>query len=155
VKLKAVLLVLAVVSCTRGAGHTDTARASDVHGPLSADSLAARIDHRMTQLRHDTVTVFDLSAEGARITASYSGDSLRRLHARYLGETGRATETYYFDSTLFLVIRSDERYSEPLTGRVVDSSTTRFDLTAAGTPKTLVDSLEAEARILLGRIRRR
>ena len=120
------------------------------HSPASdAESRASSIERELPTLRRDSGTVFGLSAEGAHVDAAYRGPQLRRLAARFLGETGRAHETYYFDSTLFLVIRRDEYYGAPLSGNVRDSNITRYDLTPGETPKARADSLNAEARALL------
>ncbi len=122
--------------------------------PLNADARAAAIDARVRVMRLDTATVLELSHEGATLEAAYDGANLRRLHAVLLGLTGRAIETYYFDSTLFLVIRRDERYDAPMSGRVVDSTLARYDLTTPGVPRPQVDSLTASATALLQHLRR-
>jgi hypothetical protein len=121
----------------------------------SADSLAAAIDRAVPQLRTDTATIFDVSAEGGRLEASYAGDSLRRLRGEYLGEMGRSDETFYFDSTVFLVVARELQYDGPLSGKVVDSTIRRIDLTRPGTPPGLRDSVAAEARSLLARLPKR
>jgi len=61
---------------------------------MRGDSVARLIEQKLPRLRHDTATVFGLSAEGATVTASYEGTALRRLRAEYLGESGRATESF-------------------------------------------------------------
>jgi hypothetical protein len=106
-------------------------------------------------MRRDTATVLGLSTEGARLEASYSGSALLRIRAEFLGESGRATETFYFDSTLFLVTRRIVRYDAPLSGRGADSTTQRYDLTRPETPRALVDSLRTAARELLAHLRLR
>lgn len=119
---------------------------------VPSDSLAERIDHSLPTLRRDTATVFGLSAEGASLEAAYRDTTLQRLRAVYFGETGRATETYYFDSVAFLLVRGQVRYDAPLSGRVAESTTTRFDLRANSMSQAVRDSLQAEARVLLGHL---
>jgi hypothetical protein len=120
---------------------------------VASDSLAANIELAMPTLRHDTATVIELSAEGTTLDATYRDSTLQRLRAVYLGEMGRATETFYFDTSLFLVVRGEVRYDTPLSGNVADSSTQRFDLRADSTARSVRDSLLAEARTLLGHLR--
>lgn len=114
-----------------------------------AATRAAAIDTRLPQLRHDTATVLGLSAEGSTVDAAYDGAALRRLHAEHLGEMGRASETFFLDSAVFLIIRRDWRYDSPLSGRVVDSSDTRLDLTLPGTTPQTRDSVARAVRTIL------
>ncbi|MBK8649656.1 MAG: hypothetical protein IPN16_24575 [Gemmatimonadetes bacterium] len=134
-----VMTLVGIAAC----GARDHAPASD------AESRAASIERELPTLRRDSGTVSGLSTEGATIDAAYRGAQLRRLAATFFGETGRAHETYYFDSTLFLVIRRDAQYDAPLSGDVRDSTITRYDLTRRDTPPARADSLNAGARALL------
>jgi hypothetical protein len=77
------------------------------------------------------------------------------LRAEFLGETGRATETFYFDGGLFFVTRREYRYDGPLSGRVLDSSVRSVDLTAPVTSLAVADSLRAAAGELLAHLRNR
>lgn len=120
---------------------------------VASDSLAAAIERAVPSLRHDTATVLEISTEGATLDASYRDSTLlQRLRAVYLGEMGRATETFYFDTSLFLVVRGEVRYDVPLSGHVADSSTTRFDLRSDATSPSVRDSLQVEASKLLGHL---
>ena len=119
------------------------------------DQRAAAIEARIPQMRRDTATVLGLSTEGAALEASYDGTVLLRLRAEFLGETGRAVETFYFDSALFLVTRRVVQYDAPLSGRGIDSTTQRYDLTAATTAPAIADSLRTVASELLARVERR
>ena len=135
------------IACSK---HDNTIPIITVRG----DSVARRIEQKLPRLRHDTATIFGLSAEGATVTASYEGTALRRLRAEYLGESGRTTESFYFDSSLVFVTTSEYRYDRPMTGRVVDSTTRRVDLTLPATPRATRDSLRAEAESLLARMKK-
>ena len=150
--MRSVALLLVLFACSAQQENAGTSRTTV---KLSADSVAAAIDREADHLRQDTATVLGLSAEGARITSSYAGDTLRRLRVELLGETGRATNTFYFDSTLVFVVKSKIRYDAPMSGRVADSSATRYDLTTPAMPVPVADSLRAEARDLLAKMRKR
>jgi hypothetical protein len=122
--------------------------------PLNADARAAAINARVGVMRLDTATVLELSHEGATLEAAYDSAHLRRLRGEFLGLMGRVTETFYFDSTLFLVIRRHESYDTPMSGRVIDSTLSRYDLTRPEASRTQVDSLAASATVLLQHLRR-
>lgn len=67
------------------------------------------------------------SAEGGELTAYFSDHALRKLAAKFYGETGQALEEYYFwDSRLFFVLRVESRYDKPLSGKVKNKSEERF-----------------------------
>ena len=66
------------------------------------------------------------SAEGGTLVAFYEGDALRKLVATYLGESGKASEEYYFwDGQLFFVFRTDSTYDKPF-GTVVRTDENRY-----------------------------
>ena len=67
------------------------------------------------------------SAEGGSLEACYAGRELRRLSATYLGETGRASEQYYFwNDSLEFLFRKVEHYDRPLSGRVSSTEEERL-----------------------------
>lgn len=69
----------------------------------------------------------DESTEGGELTAYFLDKSLRKLVAKFYGETGQAREEYYFwDDRLFFVLRVESRYDEPLSGKVISKSEERF-----------------------------
>ena len=116
---------------------------------VSATEAAAEIDRDSARLRHDTLTVLAFAAEGAGLDAAYDGTKLRRLDVTLLGEMGRARERFYFDSALFYVTRVEQRYDAPLSGRVVDSTATRYDVRRTGAPIGERDSLTTMATLYL------
>lgn len=160
--LAGIVLVLSLVACD--------SPSSDL--VARADSLAAVIDSQADSLARDTAVVFDLSTEGAFLEAHYQHDSLRRLRGSFLGESGRATRTFYFNPALFLVVTKDEEYDAPLSGRVRDSSSDRIYVAEGGVVRWVrrpvprgsldsaaarraADSLDVAARELLGRLPQR
>lgn len=67
------------------------------------------------------------SAEGGELLAYFHGPSVMKMVATYFGESGKATEEYYFwDGKLIFVLRTDFRYNKPLSGRVVKKTENRF-----------------------------
>ena len=69
----------------------------------------------------------DESTEGGELTAYFSDQALRKLAAKFYGETGQALEEYYFwDGRLFFVLRGESRYDKPLSGKVKSKSEERF-----------------------------
>lgn len=79
---------------------------------------------RCKQVERD---VFGESAEGGVLTGYFSGKSLRKLEAKFYGETGQAIEEYYFwNDQLFFVSQVVSRYDKPLSGVVKSKSQERF-----------------------------
>lgn len=67
------------------------------------------------------------SAEGGEVTGYFSGPSLRKIAAKFYGETGQALEEYYFwEDRLFFVLRVESRYDQPLSGVVKNKAEERF-----------------------------
>jgi hypothetical protein len=109
--------------------------------PVTSAAAALAIDSTLPRLRHDTATVLGLSTEGATIDAAYDGPALRHLSAVYYGETGRVRDRFYLDTSVFYIIRTEARYDEPLSGRVVDSSVRHLDLRRADASAQQRDSV--------------
>lgn len=67
------------------------------------------------------------SAEGGELLAYFHGPSVMKMVATYFGESGKASEEYYFwDGKLIFVLRTDFRYDKPLSGKVVKKTEDRF-----------------------------
>ena len=69
------------------------------------------------------------SAEGGTLRGYFDASQLQKIRAEFLGETGRATEEFYFaNGEPVFVYRVDEWYDRPLSGRVVRRIATRYYL---------------------------
>ena len=67
------------------------------------------------------------SAEGGELTAWFKGTTVRKLSARFFGETGKALEEYYFaDDQLIFVLRVETHYTKPMSGVTKDKTEQRF-----------------------------
>ena len=67
------------------------------------------------------------SAEGGELVAYFHGPSVMKMVATYLGESGKASEEFYFwNGKLIFVLRTDFRYDKPLSGKVVKKTENRF-----------------------------
>ena len=67
-----------------------------------------------------------LPTEGGTLTFYKSGSSPRKLVAQYFGESGKATEEFYFrNNRLFLMRRLDSTYDRPY-GKVVSTRQNEF-----------------------------
>ena len=81
------------------------------------DAYVAQVDRELPTYRCRTLELWGYSAEGGELRACSVDDELRFLHARYLGETGRAEDHFYFqDDELVFVFGSGEPYTTPLSG---------------------------------------
>lgn len=67
------------------------------------------------------------SAEGGELTGYFKETSVRKLAAQFYGESGKALEEYYFwEGQLFFVLRTESRYTKPLSGVVKSKTEERF-----------------------------
>jgi hypothetical protein len=67
------------------------------------------------------------SAEGGELTAYLKDSSVRKLSAKFLGETGKAlTEYYFWDNQLIFVLRVESHYTKPMSGAVKTKTEERF-----------------------------
>jgi len=67
------------------------------------------------------------SAEGGELVAYFHGPSVMKMIATYFGESGKASEEFYFwNGKLIFVLRTDFRYDKPLSGKVVKKTEDRF-----------------------------
>lgn len=67
------------------------------------------------------------SLEGGELIAYFHGPRIVKITAAYFGESGRATEEYYYsDEKLIFVFRRDYTYDEPMTGKVIRTQANRF-----------------------------
>lgn len=67
------------------------------------------------------------SGEGGEMIAYFHGPTVMKIVATYFGETGKATEEfYYWDGKLIFVFSKDMRYRKPLSGKVVSTTEDRF-----------------------------
>jgi hypothetical protein len=67
------------------------------------------------------------SAEGGQMVAYFAGPSIMKIAATFYGESGKASEEYYYHGDqLIFVLRTDYQYSQPLSGKVVKTTLNRF-----------------------------
>jgi hypothetical protein len=67
------------------------------------------------------------SAEGGELVAYFQGANVMKLAATYYGETGRATEDYYYwNGELIFVLRRNFTYNQPLSGKIIRTEEERF-----------------------------
>ena len=90
-------------------------------------ALFAEIERETPAYRRTTHELRGFSLEGGELVGFYRGSELRKLAARHFGETGQATQEYYFsDGRPVFVHVVDSRYDEPLSGRVVFRTEDRY-----------------------------
>jgi len=112
----------------------------------------AKVERELKQCRQVKRDLSGESAEGGELTGYYRRDSLRKLVAQFYGETGKAREEYYFwDGQLFFVLRTESRYTKPLSGVVKSKTEERFYFDGG----RLIQSLGADKKqVRLGVMRR-
>ncbi len=100
----------------------------------TTDAAIARIRGHFAQIQRDSARyrcvkrdLEGFSAEGGELEACFAGEHLRKVIARYYGESGRATEEYYiWDDRLEFLFQRSERYTEPMSGTVTATEEHRF-----------------------------
>ena len=86
-----------------------------------------RINRNTPRYRKVKKDLLGFSVEGGELLAYFDGDSIMKMVARYYGETGRATDEFYFaEGKLIFVFRKEQRYDRPLSGKVVRNFENRF-----------------------------
>ena len=76
------------------------------------------------QVKHDLPGE---STEGGELTAYLKDSSVRKLSAKFFGESGKALEEYYFwENQLIFVLRVDSAYTKPMSGVVKTKTEERF-----------------------------
>lgn len=72
----------------------------------------------------------DMSAEGGEVTGYYDKNGLKKIHAVFYGETGRAEVDYYLNKKeLFFVFRKEIFYDKPMylkDSKIKNTAETRF-----------------------------
>jgi hypothetical protein len=106
---------------------------SPVNASAGADEIAAirsryaTINKNLKSYRTVKKEISGHSTEGGELVAYFDGDVIKKIVAAHYGETGKATEEYYFwNNELMFVFRRDSRYDRPLSGKVVATEENRF-----------------------------
>jgi hypothetical protein len=87
----------------------------------------AEIESELKDCREVKRDLPNESAEGGELTAYFKGATLRKLSARFFGETGKALEEFYFaENDLIFVLRAETRYTKPNSGVVKNKTEQRF-----------------------------
>jgi hypothetical protein len=98
------------------------------------------VERSVSRYRQTTHELEGFSLEGGEVRGFYEGTQLRKLTARYYGETYRTTEKYYFTAgePVFIFVVW-ERYDRPMSGRAAVRQEHRFYL-ASGQPIRIIRS---------------
>jgi hypothetical protein len=95
----------------------------------SAQSIAGwvtSIERRRTQLRPTVLYLPSPSSEGSQVALFRFGTAVRKVTALYYGESGKATECYYvLDDQPRFFVRTESRYTRPLSGKIRSQTTER------------------------------
>lgn len=87
----------------------------------------ATINKRASKYRKVKKDLSGFSAEGGEMVAYFDGSSIAKIVNNYYGESGRASEEYYYwNEKLIFVFRKDYGYDTPMSGKVVSTTESRF-----------------------------
>src|SRR4051812_7438162 len=119
-----ILTAITLAACSLIALQTAAAQTID---PIDAIRQHYEIINKEARLyRRVKKELSGFSAEGGEMVAYLHGPSVMKVVATFFGETGRATEEYYFwNGELIFVFQTDNRYDKPF-GKVVRKIENRF-----------------------------
>lgn len=120
--------VLFVTTFTNLAGSLSVAAHPQVEDPIaSIRQHYAEINRSAAKYKKVKKELSGFSTEGGQMAAYFDGPSIMKIAATFFGESGKAAEDYYYwDNQLIFVLRTDYRYSKPLSGKVVRTTVDRF-----------------------------
>ena len=118
---------LFLLACLFGAASVRTG-ASPIEDQVKAiRQQYAQIESGLAACRQVKRDLPDESAEGGELIAYFKDADLRKLSAKFFGETGKAAEEFYFSNgRLIFVLRVESRYTEPMSGVVKTKTEERF-----------------------------
>ncbi len=115
------ILVVFFFSCF-GAAHAQKADPVE-----SIRQHYTQINSKVPSYRKVKKNLSGFSAEGGELVAYFHGPSIMKMVATFYGETGRATEEYYYwNGKLIFVFHQESRYDKPLSGKVVGKKENRY-----------------------------
>ena len=119
------ILMLAVIAVPAVLSFVETSAQSDPIATIRQQY--ASINRSSAKYRKVKKELSGFSLEGGHLVAYFQGPSIMRIVATYFGESGKATEEYYYSNEkLIFVFRKDSRYDSPLSGKVVATTEERF-----------------------------
>jgi hypothetical protein len=120
-KLFVIACLLAVVASPRAADSSVEEKIKSIRAKY------AEIEKELKDCRQVKRDLPDESAEGGELTAYFKASNLRKLSAKFFGETGKALEEYYFaENQVIFVLRVESRYTKPMSGVVKNRTEQRF-----------------------------
>lgn len=122
----AAVLVSAVLTNT--AGYLSAAASPQTEDAItSIRRHYAQINRNAPKYRKVKKELSGFSTEGGELVAYFDGPAIMKIAATFYGETGRASEDYYYrDGKLIFALRTDSRYNKPLSGKVVRTTMNRY-----------------------------
>ena len=123
--MKKILVITGIViSVLEFNGNTQAQKVDPVE---SIRQHYAQINSKLASYRKVKKDLSGFSAEGGELVAYFHGPSIMKMVATYFGETGKATEEfYYWNGRLIFVWRQELRYDKPLSGKVVGKKENRY-----------------------------
>ena len=87
----------------------------------------AAINKQARRYRKVKKELSGFSLEGGELTAYFNGPAIVKIVANHYGESGKALEEYYYrNGKLIFVLRRDQQYDQPMSGKVVRTQESRF-----------------------------
>jgi hypothetical protein len=123
--MKRILTILILTMSVPTTFANPGAQATDPIAPIRQHY--AQINSSAAKYKRVKKELSGFSAEGGELVAYFHGPSVMKMVATYFGESGKASEEYYFwDGKLIFVLRKDHRYNKPLSGKIISTKEDRF-----------------------------
>ena len=113
------LMSAAIAGCAAPADTADAIRA--------IRQRYAEINAHLPKDRKVKKELSGYSAEGGVLVAYFDGEALEEIELTFYGESGVASEEYYYQNgRLLFVFRADSNYDHPLSGKIAHTEESRF-----------------------------
>ena len=124
----AVATILVSANLTNIAGPLSVAASPQVQDPIaSIRRHYAEINRSTAKYKKVKKELSGFSTEGGQMVAYSDGPSIMKIAATFYGESGKASEAYYYrDNKLIFVLRTDYRYNKPFSGKVARTTMNRY-----------------------------
>lgn len=127
-----VLIIIAVLFTSSVQTHGFITASVQKSAPANDEIAAIReqyaaINRKLSKCKVVKKDLMGFSTEGGEMAAYFDGAAIVKIAATYQGETGAASEDFYYSNgKLIFVFRKHETYDRPMSGKVVKTEESRF-----------------------------
>lgn len=127
------ILVIAIAGLFISSGLASAVTPAAADSPQEREAISsirqryALINKGLARYKVVKKELAGFSTEGGELTAYFDGAKIMKMAATYMGETNSSFEEFYYSNDkLIFVLRKQEIYDEPMSGKVVKTKVNRF-----------------------------